>query len=235
MNDVRKAAVYNLSQLGNGKLSGEHLAVLAEYWQAGHELTEDGQLGPRTIEKIDEELKLIIEPYPVTRCYPIKKLADGRQPTITSRYWTNNPDRSAPDKRHRGLDLFFKRLTTDPRPSTALDGDSPEKNWFIPDGTHAVAAADGEVMASGYTGNSRTGFRTWISHGACFTGYFHLKNLVVTPGQIVKMGDPLGVISDNPVDHDARHLHFEVYVGDLSRYPYGSVDPEQFLRGAIFT
>jgi murein DD-endopeptidase MepM/ murein hydrolase activator NlpD len=54
----------------------------------------------------------------------------------------------------------------------------------------------------------------------------------VKPGDAVKMGDPIGIVGDNPIDHDARHLHWECYLGEIGKYPKGTIDPERFLRGA---
>ena len=54
----------------------------------------------------------------------------------------------------------------------------------------------------------------------------------MSPGDTVNMGDPIGIAGDNPIDHDARHLHWEVYRGKLGKYPRGTIDPERFLRGA---
>lgn len=229
--DVLKLAeTYNALRMNH--VSAERLAVLCECWQENHDLAADGMLGPATIMSLDKFIRSMEDDFPEARCVPIRQLADGRRPVVTSRYWTNNPERAAPDKRHRGIDLFFHY---DPKKDGVVKGGDGGRtgDWFIPDNTHAVAAADGRVMNAAYTGNSRTGYRTWIDHGTCFTGYFHLKNLTVLPGQFVTMGQPIGVISDNPADYDAKHLHFEVYVGDLSQYPKGSVDPEQFLSGAV--
>ena len=56
--------------------------------------------------------------------------------------------------------------------------------------------------------------------------YYHLADLAVRKGDRVRPGQQLGRIGDNPLDQDARHLHFEIRkrVGtrhrDLNPGPY---------------
>lgn len=161
---------------------------------------------------------------PFHRCYPLRALPDGRKPTITSRHAIHNASRST----HYGVDLFYKWQAGDAAMKVG-DGGRTAK-WFIPERTMAVAPADGLVELAG---NSRTGHRVWIRHaGGLLTGGFHMTELAVRPGDAVKAGDPIGTVGDNPVDNDARHLHWEVYSGTLANYPKGTVDPERFLKGA---
>jgi hypothetical protein len=162
---------------------------------------------------------------PFHRCYPLRALPDGRKPQITSRHALNNPERPT----HRGVDLFYRYLPSDP-PMRTGDGGRTSR-WWIPDRTWAIAPADGLVEIAG---NSKTGHRVWIRHaGGLATGGFHMTELAVKAGDAVKMGDPIGIVGDNPNDHDARHLHWEVYTGALKGYPKGTVDPERWLRGAM--
>jgi murein DD-endopeptidase MepM/ murein hydrolase activator NlpD len=65
-----------------------------------------------------------------------------------------------------------------------------------------------------------------------YVGYFHLSDCKVTAGDLVFAGDALGTVHDNPVDNDAEHLHFEEYLGDLAKYPRGTVDPQSALEAA---
>jgi hypothetical protein len=162
---------------------------------------------------------------PARRCYPLRALADGRKPTITSRHAIHNASRST----HYGVDFFYQWKAGDAAMRIG-DGGRTAK-WFIPDRTFAIAPADGIVTLAG---SSRTGHRVWIQHaGGLYTGGFHMTEIAVKAGDAVKMGEPIGVVGDNPADHDARHLHWECYVGDLGKYPRGTVDPERFLKGAI--
>lgn len=67
-----------------------------------------------------------------------------------------------------------------------------------------------------------------IDHGqGVFTGYWHLSEIFVTPGQIVGAGDLLGLVGNTGLSTGA-HLHWELRI-------YGiAVDPMQFLEETIF-
>ena len=161
---------------------------------------------------------------PYHRCYPLRALPDGREPTITSRHSSRNPERS----NHHGVDFFYRWQAGDAAMKIGDGGRTPK--WFIPDNTWAVAPADGLVELAG---SSRTGHRVWVRHaGGLLTGGFHMTLLAVKAGDAVQMGDPIGIVGDNPADHDARHLHWECYSGPLGKYPRGTIDPERFLKGA---
>jgi murein DD-endopeptidase MepM/ murein hydrolase activator NlpD len=62
-----------------------------------------------------------------------------------------------------------------------------------------------------------------LDHGrGVFTGYWHLSELRVTPGQRVAAGDLLGLVGNTGLSTGA-HLHWELRI-------YGiAVDPMQFL------
>lgn len=62
-----------------------------------------------------------------------------------------------------------------------------------------------------------------IDHGrGIFTGYWHLSEIKVTPGQLVNVGDVLGLVGTTGLSTGA-HLHWELRI-------YGiAVDPMQFL------
>lgn len=162
---------------------------------------------------------------PARRCYPLRALADKRKPQITSRHFLNNPSR----KNHNGVDFFYAWQAGDA--AMRIGDGGRTARWFIPDRTWTIAAADGLVEIAG---NSKTGHRAWVRHaGGLATGGFHMTEIVVKAGDAVKMGDPIGIVGDNPADNDARHLHWECYLGEFAKYPRGTIDPERFLRGAI--
>lgn len=222
------AVAYNSSQLANGALTARHVTMLTELWQKQNGLTIDGKAGPNTIASIEAALNKQgqMPPMPAERCWPLRCLADGRKPTVTSEF--RPPDRPT----HNGCDLFFAYKAGDP-PTPIGDG-GRTKNWWIPPNTYAVAQADGVVVLAGST---RTGWRVWVQHEHGWkTGGFHFDKLAdgIAVGKAVKMGDPIGRISDNPADHDADHLHTELYLGDLGVYPSGLVDPEVFWVGAKY-
>ncbi len=94
---------------------------------------------------------------------------------------------------------------------------------MVPIGTLAIAAGPGCVTLAG---DSPTGHRVWIDHGNGWrTGYFHLLDCRVGVGQVVGVGAALGLVGDNPSDHDGRHLHFELSSVDR----YDPTDPALFL------
>lgn len=223
MND---ADDYNRSRLDAQALLPQHVTELVRHWQATHGLDVDGKAGPRTVAAIDAatSARTSATPFPAQRCYPLRALADGRLPMVTSGFHTRNPSRPT----HNGCDLFYQYRAGDP---PMKDGDHGRAGrWWIPDNTMAVACAAGRVVLAG---SSPTGYRVWIDHGQGWhVGYFHLTRLEVHVGDVVEMGTPVGIVGDNPVDNDARHLHFELYFGELSAYPKGCRDPEIWLLGS---
>jgi hypothetical protein len=198
------------------------LTTLAERVRAAFGALPSG-LEPFELDDGTERIGGLVLPF--HRCYPLRALADGRKPTITSRHYLNNPER----KNHNGVDFFYRYDAAKDPPMRAGDGGRTSR-WWIPDRTWAIAPADGLVTIAG---NSRTGHRVWIQHaGGLLTGGFHMTEIGVKAGDAVKMGDPIGIVGDNPADHDARHLHWECYLGAIGKYPRGTVDPERWLRGA---
>lgn len=204
---------YNEEQLDSGSLTARHVTAMTRHWQAAAGLVADGKAGPATIASIEAAIrpaKFLANPLP--------KLADGRVAVITSEF--RPPDRP----NHDGIDLFYAWRTGD-EPDFVGDkgcaGKTPEgkPKWVIPYGTLALAAASGRVQIAG---NSATGYRVWIDHGnGLRTGCFHLLDVRVTVGQFVAAGTPLGLVGDNPADHDGRHLHFELSPVDR----YAPMDP----------
>jgi murein DD-endopeptidase MepM/ murein hydrolase activator NlpD len=63
-----------------------------------------------------------------------------------------------------------------------------------------------------------------IDHGGgVFTGYWHLSELAASEGQVVEVGDLLGLVGTTGLSTGA-HLHWELRI-------YGiAVDPMQFLN-----
>ena len=223
------APEYIRSALADGALTVDHVEELVRFYQAEHGLMVDGKPGPQTRAVLEAEHAARVGPpaIPGPRCWPLRSLADGRKPRVTSGFKAKNPDRP----NHNGCDLFYRYQPEagDP-PMKAGDGGRTSSGWWIPDGTSAVAGAAGTVVLAGA---SKTGFRVWIDIGGGWhIGYFHLTKLDVSVGEKVAMGKPVGIVGDNPVDIDARHLHFELYYGELGTYPRGCQDPEAFLEGA---
>jgi murein DD-endopeptidase MepM/ murein hydrolase activator NlpD len=208
---------YNAAQMASGALSVAHVTKLVEAWQAAHGLVVDGKAGPITLASI------IPAPAPFVLRSPLPVLAGGRKPVVTSEF------RPADRPNHNGVDLFYRWVAGD-QPDFVGDHGCAGKNadgtprWVVPTGTLALAAAPGVVRDAG---PSLTGFRCWIDHGnGMRSGYFHLLDMRVTNGQHVQLGHELGLVGDNPVDHDGRHLHFELSPVDS----YSPMNPAPYLH-----
>lgn len=211
---------YNESQIAAGRLTSEMITKLVEHWQSGNGLTVDGYAGPNTLGSLST-------PSGIAKHFPLRCLADGRRPVITSKFRDENPSRST----HNGVDFLFAWEDGDPLVKIGDGGAAGRKGvrrYWIPEGTYAVAAARGIVQAAD---SSKTGYRIWIDHGhGERTGYFHLKNCAVMQGDLVAAGDDLGIVGDNPAGHDATHLHFEVSPSDR----YQPINPRTWLDGALY-
>jgi murein DD-endopeptidase MepM/ murein hydrolase activator NlpD len=96
------------------------------------------------------------------------------------------------------------------------------QDFASPEGIPVLAPGDG-VVALADALNVR-GNAVIIDHGGgVFSGYWHLSELRVTPGQTVRTGDVLG-ISGNTGLSTGAHLHWELRI-------YGiAVDPLQFTQ-----
>ncbi len=222
----KRLAVYGyLDSAEIGGVFDERTDKAIRAFQRNRNLVVDGDVGPSTNIALLE------------RAYPLRKLLDGRSPQITSRHAIHNRERS----NHYGADLFYRFDGTKDAPMRIGDGGRTAK-WIIPPGTMACAAAAGVVVNCG---PSRTGHRLWIRHegGEVATGYFHLQNLTaaVKLGATLELGVELGLVGHNPSpEHDAIHLHFELYRGNIAAdvkaglYPRGTMDPERFLAGATY-
>jgi murein DD-endopeptidase MepM/ murein hydrolase activator NlpD len=98
------------------------------------------------------------------------------------------------------------------------------KRFVMPERTPAVAFGPGEVVRAG---PSPTGGLVVIDHGRGIrSAYAHLRSVDVHVGQLVNAGHALGIIGDNPLDHDPAHLHFSVTVNGRD------TNPRPLLAGA---
>jgi len=94
-----------------------------------------------------------------------------------------------------------------------------------PTGVTVTAPGDGIVVLAeplNVRGNAVV-----LDHGAgVYTGYWHLSESFVTPGQAVSVGDPLGLVGTTGLS-TGSHLHWELRI-------YGvAVDPFQFLQEGL--
>jgi hypothetical protein len=90
-----------------------------------------------------------------------------------------------------------------------------------PVGTPVIAIADGRVMLTEET--AIRGNYILIDHGwGIYSGYAHLSEFLVVPGQWVRQGDVIGM-SGNTGRSSGAHLHWEIAVGGVY------VDPDDFV------
>jgi murein DD-endopeptidase MepM/ murein hydrolase activator NlpD len=203
---------------------------LVKYFQRDNDLAQDGIVGPITRAALDrvmpdtdaftEELK--------NRLFVAIFLSGTSKwglPLVTSGFKTRNPSRP----NHEGCDFFF-RYNANMGPAVVKDGEAAgstgKPKWFIPKGTKALCAMSGIVKSVTLL---KTGIAIWVEHVVAdrkvFTGYFHLTSAEVRPGQAIDQNYFLGDVGDNPVDNDARHLHFQL---SFDR-PGNNVDPQLYI------
>jgi murein DD-endopeptidase MepM/ murein hydrolase activator NlpD len=135
-----------------------------------------------------------------------------------ARYW-NGLFRVPVDKFIRISSPFGTRRSYDGGPFTDYHEGT---DFAIPVGTPVYAPADGVVVVAeplAVRGNAIV-----IDHGwGVYSGYWHLSEFKVAPGQTVKQGD-LIALSGNTGRSTGAHLHWDMRVNGFN------VDPLQFTR-----
>ena len=115
-----------------------------------------------------------------------------------------------------GLKRFFNKQPKNPH--SGLDIAAPA-------GTPIVAPAPARVINTGnyyYNGNT-----IFLDHGqGLITGYFHMTEIKVTPGQEINQGDVLGTVGATG-RVTGPHLHWNVYLNTTK------VDPALFISKYI--
>jgi len=83
-------------------------------------------------------------------------------------------------------------------------------NYYAPEGTIVLAARAGTVF--GVTPSAR-GLQIVLDHHVPWATYYqHLVSACVSKGDVVREGDPIGIMGFDPTDPEKiRHLHFEVW------------------------
>lgn len=110
------------------------------------------------------------------------------------------------------------------------EGKHPGIDYDIPAGTPIIAAADGIIVHIGDPcgGEWWCGGRTvWIGHMEFFTGYSHLKKVLVKRHQRVKRGELIGLSGAS--NNGYEHLHYGVIqIGGMGRYYSQTYNPNDF-------
>jgi murein DD-endopeptidase MepM/ murein hydrolase activator NlpD len=130
-------------------------------------------------------------------------------------------------KGHYGVDIMHSRRK-DARDVGAIG----TKNFVTYPGEEALVVGPGMVQE---VSQSQTGHFVRINHRVGAEGksilsvYRHLINVrpTIIQGQLVKTGDPIGLLGDSPIDgHDPIHLHFELWdISQNRHYPEATFDP----------
>jgi murein DD-endopeptidase MepM/ murein hydrolase activator NlpD len=94
-------------------------------------------------------------------------------------------------------------------------GFEPENNHYGLDiagkkGTLIIAAADGNVVFSGWTYND--GYVIIVSHTGGFMSFYkHDQSLLKSAGSFVRRGDPIATLGNSGTTSSGPHLHFEIW------------------------
>jgi murein DD-endopeptidase MepM/ murein hydrolase activator NlpD len=106
-------------------------------------------------------------------------------------------------------------------------GFEPEDNHYGMDiagkiGTLIIAAADGNVVFSGWTYND--GYVVIISHASGFMSFYkHNQTLLKSAGSFVRRGEPIATLGNSGTTSSGPHLHFEIWKDGIP------VDPSIYM------
>jgi murein DD-endopeptidase MepM/ murein hydrolase activator NlpD len=106
-------------------------------------------------------------------------------------------------------------------------GFEPEYNHYGLDiagkiGTLIIAAADGNVVFSGWTYND--GYIVIISHASGFLSFYkHNQTLLKSAGSFVRRGEPIATLGNSGATSSGPHLHFEIWKDGIP------VDPSIYM------
>lgn len=135
---------------------------------------------------------------------------------------------------HRGADLMYRRRSPVDQ-LAAFPARAPHSAWhFLPPGTIAVAARDGEVWSAGRTPR---GHAIVLTHADGWVTYYqHLAQLFIPAldhgtGKIrVRAGQALGIVGADPTQpNQIAHLHFELRRGTRPIDPRGALQSWRVL------
>lgn len=151
---------------------------------------------------------------------------------ISDGFQRRGPNAKRGGKGHYGCDLAEHRDESEPGYGSKK---YPEyaRYYFCPsDVVAAVACVAGRVVRITRTGN---GTAVYLKCGRYMIVYRHLKGVIVRKGQLLAMGDSIGIVSHAPKNKDGfNHLHFEIWDtkrrGGRWNRAKKAIDPEPFIR-----
>jgi murein DD-endopeptidase MepM/ murein hydrolase activator NlpD len=167
----------------------------------------------------------ISPPLPVAGLHVVPLPVFGEYAPTISNEW--NPRRG-----HLGVDLMYARKSrADQLAAYPVNTPNGARDFFVPEGTLVLAAAEGVVRVADRTPR---GWSVIIDHAdGTSTYYTHLETLSVTrtsrskSAQRVTTGQPLGVVGFDPLDAEKlKHLHFELWLGRSRRL---ATDPALYI------
>ncbi len=133
----------------------------------------------------------------------------------------NNNNNNNNSGGNKGLPLPANSMFMQPAAGVLTSGYGPRWGTFHygvdiakPGNVPIYAAADGEVHYASYSSS----YGNWVQithyiNGQVYTTvYAHMRNFIVSPGQVVKQGQVIGYMG-NTGDSTGQHLHFELHKG----------------------
>jgi murein DD-endopeptidase MepM/ murein hydrolase activator NlpD len=154
----------------------------------------------------------VTAPFPLSGLHVVPVPMFGEYVPTISNEWN-------PRAGHLGVDFMYPRKgRTDQLAAYPPHTPNGARDFFLPDGTRALAAADGVVR---FAAPTPRGLSVILDHAdGTSTYYTHLEALSVDRtssskgAQRVIAGQPLGVIGFDPLDAEKlKHLHFELWLG----------------------
>jgi murein DD-endopeptidase MepM/ murein hydrolase activator NlpD len=157
--------------------------------------------------------------------WPLAALAD-RKPVISDGF--GSPRTGIKGRTHLGVDVMYPRLAKGELADKYPPGSPNGSTWdFVPDETSALAVTAGLVIRAGL--QSR-GHAVTLKHtNGSATFYTHMEQLFVRAGDVVKTGQPIGIVGADPLDGEhLKHLHFELWPDGTEAT---AIDPAPFMKG----
>jgi hypothetical protein len=167
--------------------------------------------------------------------YPLPALVGDRLPKVSDGFHTAEDLQAGRARRiHPGADIMYPIKPGDPDYTGKgivtdyykLGAIRRTEGHIVPFDTPAIACVAGKVFKA--KSNPRGHSVLIGAVGSEFAYYYqHLEKLMVSDGDEVKLGQPLGIVGANPNEKNAIvHLHFEIWHPDHSH----PVNPKPVLR-----